>query len=67
MTFRLSVSSEGLIAESVLCGLCSSSAASLEAGKASLGGCSGNRGGFSVISVSLTVLKQSCSKSPASR
>lgn len=64
VTFGVSASCEGLVSESVLGSVCSSWAASLEAGKASLGDCSGNRGGFSVISLSLTVLEQSCSCSP---
>lgn len=53
LTFSLSVSSGGL------------SAGSVEA--SSGGGGSANRGGFSVISLRVRVLKQSCSKSPPSR
>lgn len=64
VAFGVSSSREGLVTESVLCGSCSSGDASLGAGKASLGDCSGNRGGFSVISLSLRVLEQSCSYSP---
>lgn len=53
LTFSLSVSSGGL------------SAGSVEASSGSGG--SANRGGFSVISLRVSVLKQSCSNSPPSR